>query len=858
MSMAINYDDAVAQIAAAGIILDKPLSLDSRIQRWKVEGEDQERRGWTRLKEWTSRAGHVYLVGVFGVWHGNDDGKIKIELPKEDPNRPALTKADIEAIRAAQKEATKKLAEERKAEAKRAAQWAALVWNRCQPVTEHEYLTRKQIQAHGTRIMGGVEGLVLPGIDDSNFLRLKLSEDALVVPMHDEHGNVCGIQWIYPKGHPRREKIGRDKEFWPRGMAMGGTFGLIGHIKRDGIILVTEGFATAATLHEATGQTVAYAFSANNLGKAGKLLRKTCPRAKLLFCADDDYIQKCECCGQMTLVITEFCQHCGQEHGKRNEGCTACAQAHGEIEGSAWTKPDFTVMGEEGEKSDMRGGKKLSDYNDLAILTGNRMAVSNQINTKLDELKWRDSSMPGALRVGPDEQGGGDGEFGGKRRRACSVMSLDDVVARFVPLDDGTGKYVFDTWTNKIAHRDQMITLLPAGMRGDDIKRHPVWIERGAYYLDQVGFDPSGNDRVVKLNTWQGWPLEPKKGCCDKLLELLEYLCSGEQNGRDVFQWLLCWMAYPLQNPGAKMSSAVIMHGPQGTGKSTVFQALAKIYGDYSTVLNQRGLEDKFNSDWSDSKLFILAEEVVTRAEMWHIKNELKELVTGEWIRINPKNIAAYRQRNHINVVYLSNEGQPLPLENDDRRHLVIWTPPMLSEAYYDDIFLEIENNGVEAFYQYLLDLDISAFHPKKRPPMTVSKQKLIDLSMPSEMRFIADYLAGDTHWPICPSHRDDFYAAYLQWCKVNGERNPRTSNHFRGYVERIPDWSIKRCRVHDSYHFTGPTEPKPIVIPPVSVLQSSGREKAPDKTPTHWLTECMLDFRNAGKGDENEWRSAA
>ena len=47
---------------------------------------------------------------------------------------------------------------------------------------------------------------------------------------------------------------------------------------------------------------------------------------------------------------------------------------------------------------------------------------------------------------------------------------------RSLPLDDGTGEYVFDTWTNKVAKRSQMIALLPAGVRGDDIKRHPVWI----------------------------------------------------------------------------------------------------------------------------------------------------------------------------------------------------------------------------------------------------------------------------------------------------------------------------------------------------------------------------------------------
>ena len=62
---------------------------------------------------------------------------------------------------------------------------------------------------------------------------------------------------------------------------------------------------------------------------------------------------------------------------------------------------------------------------------------------------------------------------------------------------------------------------LPAGVRGDDIKRHPVYVERGAYYLDQVGFDPSGKDRAVRLNTWQGWPMESKEGKCERLLELL-------------------------------------------------------------------------------------------------------------------------------------------------------------------------------------------------------------------------------------------------------------------------------------------------------------------------------------------------
>lgn len=822
----VNFDDVQRQLVGAGLFIDKPLNLDARIQRWKVDGEDNEKRGWSRLKEWVSKSGACYIVGSFGVWHGTDDGYTKIEMSKD--SAPELSKEDMAAIRAAQKAASVKLAQERRAEAKLAGRWAAAVWSHCSTCTEHEYLTRKQIQPHGARLMETLDGLTLTGIDTSNHYRLMMAIGALVIPMHDEHANVCGIQFIYPSGRARAKKIERDKEFWPSGMAMSGTFGLIGHIKRDGIILVTEGFATAASLNEATGQTVAYAFSANNLVKAGKLLRKTCPQAKLLFCADDDYLTD------------------------GNPGCTYASQASAEIERSAWVKPDFN----DENGNDRRAGKKLTDFNDLAILTGLPLTLANQINAKLDTLKWRDTSTSARDHNKPGEGECSSGDI--KRRKAQSVMSLDSIVERFMPLDDGTGKFVFDTWTNKVAHREQMVTLLPAGMRGDDVKRHPVWIERGACYLDQVGFDPSGKDGMVLLNTWKGWPMLPKKGSCEYLLELLRYLCSEDPKGEEIYQWVLRWMAYPLQNPGAKMSSAIIMHGPQGTGKSTVFQTLAKIYGDYSTVLNQRGLEDKFNSDWSDSKLFILAEEVVTRAEMWHIKNELKELVTGDWIRINPKNIAAYRQRNQVNIAYLSNENQPLPIDNDDRRHCVIYTPPALEEQFYDSVFLELEKGGVEAFYDYLLTLDLGDFHPKKRPPMTEAKQSLIALSSPSETRFVLEWMGGDIGLPICPALASEVYTAYLKWCRANGESRPRPSNQFHGAVARLPGWEKKKARVYSDLHFVGQTIPRPLVIPPVQAMQAAGTAQPDGTAQSQWLTTSIINFSDAMKGEEWQGRHAA
>jgi len=131
--MIINLDDVDAQLRSQGLVLDKPLTFDSRIQRWKIEGENNEKRGWSRLKEWTSSKGITYVVGSYGVWHGTDDGYTKIEITK-DEIKSALSNEDKAAMRAAQKASAEAIKRERKIEADTAARWAALVWSAATPI----------------------------------------------------------------------------------------------------------------------------------------------------------------------------------------------------------------------------------------------------------------------------------------------------------------------------------------------------------------------------------------------------------------------------------------------------------------------------------------------------------------------------------------------------------------------------------------------------------------------------------------------------------------------------------------------------------------------------------------------------
>lgn len=802
----VNYLDVLAQLIDFGLDISHLEVGTDRPKRCRERDGDREPRGWYWLSD-IPIDGQLYIVGSYGIYRGNDPGKQKVSLRKS----VTLTDEQRRAIAARHAENAKRAKAIRLAEAERAAAKAAHAWRQYHSHGESDYLQRKGIGAHGIRFSPSGNGTI-------------------AVPMCDASGQIHGLQIIRSDKPPAgSKKVWREKEYWPKGLIKQGHYHLIGS-PRD-VLLIAEGYATAATLHGATGLPVTVAFDAGNLLPVAQALHKAYRAVRLLVCADDDYRQKCKACGKSTEVADPKCQHCGEAHGQINPGVTA-AQAAAHAVAGAWVKPEFP-----GD----RNSRKLTDFNDLAQLPeGGAHRVARQIEAALEAAGW---AQPKASAR--DDLARGAGETG-KRRPAVSILGLDDAVTRFIPLDDGTGKYLFDTWTRKIVLREQMLALLPAGIRGDDIKRHPVWSSRGAYYLDEVGFDPTESDSTVKLNTWQGWPIQPKASSCERLLELVHYLCNNEPGrGEELATWLLRWMAYPLQHPGAKMSSAVIMHGPQGTGKSAVFQTLARIYGDYATVLNQRGLEDKFNADWADSKLFILAEEVVTRAEMWHIKNELKELVTGEWIRVNPKNVAAYRQRNQVNIVYLSNEGQPLPLENDDRRHLVIWTPPMLADEFYDEVWLEIENGGTQAFYHHLLNLDLGDFHPKKRPPMTEAKRDLIELSMPSEERFLAHWRAEELPWPFCPCSGEHLYKAYSRWCRDNGVRNPRESNQFLGKVHRLPGWKDGPQHIYGSSTYMQSTK-KRMVVPDMLELERVGAAKPENKTKSQWLTDCFFRFKDA------------
>lgn len=784
-------------------VLDTLLSHDFDISlvevgvmmRPKRKGHDQ--KGWYILYDITLDDGTPVLIGSFGYWLGGEVFKEKLSPGKEYK----LTKEQRDLIGKQHIENQKKAEAERKQSQDRAMLEATKRWNQAATTGESSYLARKKVQAHGVRYLAD-------------------EPDAMLLPIGDFGEKVFGLQIIRGKN---KKPNSLDKEFWPSGMAKKGHGHLLGSIKlTTQVVLVAEGYATAATLHEATGLPVAAAYDAGNLLPVGEALRKKFKHINLLYCADDDYLSA------------------------GNPGISA-AQKAAAATGGAHIVPQFLAD---------REGKKLSDFNDLANSPNcSNSTVLVQIQDKLTQLGWAaQSPVKGA---GVSQQGGG-----GKVETALSMLYPNEVVARFSPVWSPEDVFYFD-------HNESML-VSKASVTGrmrrhgwDIVQADGDWQNKPEVPIHKVGFNPSETDANVIYNMWTGWPLKAEEGDCSALLDLLAYMCSKETASEAIYTWMLRWLAYPLQHAGAKLSTSLVFHGPQGVGKNLFFESYAKIYGDYARVIDQEALEDKFNEHYS-RKLFLIADEVVARGELFHQKNKLKGITTGNQIRINPKGRTVWYEKNQINLVYLSNEQQPIVLEEDDRRYCVVLTPEKLPIEIYKTVKNEISNGGISAFYHYLLNLDLGDFGPHTPPPISDAKRDLINISMSSELRFFRDWEAGDTEYPFCPCSSGDIYSAYTRYCRKNGIPFPRDATKFIGFAKTNMGWDKTHKSVHADYHCENPPMRLRMLIVADKALGAAvsrgmkDYRKTDDESQIQWLTNCFLDFRMALNADNNEKAHAA
>ena len=229
--------------------------------------DDHKGKNDGRIKIFADRQGGI-------VWNYKSGEKKCFFINNGKPGQPAppIDRKHIEH------EQAKRKAEEAEKQDK-AARKALAIWQAAAPaLVDHPYLIRKQVKPHALRCGQWQRVITL----DGGQRKTLTIPNVLLLPLYDASGSLRSLQAIFPDKHPI---LGRDKDFLPSG-GLAGLFWWIG-AKTD-TVLICEGWATAATLHEQTGYRVYMAFTANNLLAVGRIVREKLPGAEIIFCADND------------------------------------------------------------------------------------------------------------------------------------------------------------------------------------------------------------------------------------------------------------------------------------------------------------------------------------------------------------------------------------------------------------------------------------------------------------------------------------------------------------------------------------------------------------------------------------------
>lgn len=264
-----------------------------------------------------------------------------------------------------------------------------------------------------------------------------------------------------------------------------------------------------------------------------------------------------------------------------------------------------------------------------------------------------------------------------------------------------------------------------------ELVRAPVsaavaWLKWGLRTsADNFTYLPGQGEFIERqLNLWPGWGMQPAKGEVAMFLKLLDHLFEGAESGAK--EWLLCWLAYPLQKPGTKLFTSVVVHGvKEGTGKSLLGHTVGQLYGKNYSSIGQAELQGGFN-EWAAEKQFIMGDDV-TGTNRFEQMDLLKKMITQTEIRINQKYIPSYTVPDCINYYFTTNRGDAFMLADGDRRqfiHEVTAAPltPEFAQAYEKQV---LSPQGLAAVFDYLLHVDLSGFSPTAPALRTAAKARM-------------------------------------------------------------------------------------------------------------------------------------
>jgi putative DNA primase/helicase len=215
--------------------------------------------------------------GIFG-----DFSRDISETWQANRDKP-FTSAEQEDFNRRVEESKRQAESEKKERAEQAAGQSVVIWRKTRSCTTHGYCKKKRIEPDPARMQSAQAEECRGWFWTSGDGGLEeLEGNLLLLPLYNIDGELRGLQAIDESGKKSLIK-GLDK----KGLFIPVTGGKL-PADYKGQLYIAEGFATAATIREATGTTTLASVDAGNIIHVARAWRRKCALAEITICGDVD------------------------------------------------------------------------------------------------------------------------------------------------------------------------------------------------------------------------------------------------------------------------------------------------------------------------------------------------------------------------------------------------------------------------------------------------------------------------------------------------------------------------------------------------------------------------------------------
>lgn len=298
-------------------------------------------------------------------------------------------------------------------------------------------------------------------------------------------------------------------------------------------------------------------------------------------------------------------------------------------------------------------------------------------------------------------------------------------------------------------------------------------------YLEGMALLPGGVTPEGVYNLWQGWGVISKAGDVSMSIAFIrDVICDGAEQ---LFHYVIRWLAWGVQNPAKQSEVALVLQGKKGTGKGTLGRWMLDIFGAHGLhILQRKHLVGNFNAHLR-ACCFAFADEAFFAGDR-EGQAVLKGIITEDQITIERKGVDAYSVRNRLKVMMATNEKWVVPASEDERRYCVVEVSDIHrgDHEYFGRLDQHMRAGGLEAFFDYLLALDLTGFNIRAVPNTEALEQQKL-MSLPPFKRWLYDRLYEgriaqcDVEWKH-PQSREQVVSEFEAFVELNNLRHVDTS----------------------------------------------------------------------------------